>query len=197
MEGYSEEELLYLMRCGNEDAKMCLYHKYVGKVRQWIKPLCYYNYLGLDLEDFVQVSMSNFFIALDSYRTDQNTSISHFVRIAITRRIMNMTNAGKDIRIYKENKLISLDDFVGREDDTRYEEIIPSSLEDMPSTSLIIRETEEEYMHVGKAAASKREWEIMQYIFDGYGEEEVAEIMDISIKSVYNAVYRYRQKVKH
>ena len=53
-----------------------------------------------------------------------------------------------------------------------------------------------QYQLCVKKVASPKELMIIRYIHDGYPQQEIADILDISVRSVYNAVYRYHKKSK-
>lgn len=196
MDCYTDDELVYLMRCGYQEAEECLYRSYYQKIRWWITPLCWSNYCGLDLDDYMQMMMVHLEKIIASYRDDRKASLKTFVKLSVKKRIPSILKSGTDSRIYRDNILISLDDYVSHEEGMRYDEIVEDSKSTyQPEIMLMIKE-QENYYHTKLAdELSIREHDVMEYKRTGYTEEEIANILQISLRSVYNAVYRYHKKV--
>ena len=64
-----------------------------------------------------------------------------------------------------------------------------------PEMSLMVKEAKTYYSTQIEARTSPRENQVMKYKKEGYDEVEIAKKLHISVKSVYNAVYRYSKKV--
>ena len=127
MKNCSDDELLYLMRMGNQDAIDYFYTKYYKDVTQWVSGFIKIGHLSVDVEDCVQEAMMNFSMILDSYRDDKNTSVRTFMKKSVIRRVINYMKYGKDRRIIQDFAIISLDEKSGDEDSYKYEELIEDS----------------------------------------------------------------------
>lgn len=196
MNCYTDEELIYLMRCGYQEAEECLYQSYYQLIRRWISPMCWSTYHGLDLDDYMQMMMVHFKKIIDSYRDDRKASLKTFVKLSVRKRIPSLLKVGTDSRIYRDNILISLDDYVSSEEGMRYDEIVGDlHCEYQPEVILMIKEEENHYHTTTKGKMSEREQDVMKYKRIGYTEEEIANMLNISVKSVYNAVYRWHKKM--
>ena len=57
-----------------------------------------------------------------------------------------------------------------------------------------IKESTSEYLSDFEKRMTFVEKAVLQYKYEGYSEKEIAEILNIPIKSVYNAVYRSHKK---
>lgn len=197
MERYSDDELVYMMRCGSQEALNYLYQRYYKYVAKWIIPFTTYHILGYEYEDYLQMAMMHFPLILDCYRDDQKASLKTFMKYAMTRRLLTVMQQGKDVRILRQQNSVSLDDWVGDDERLRFEEIIEDpSQRYRPEMTLVIKETGCYYMGKIAEQASSREIEIMDYIRRGYNQTEIAKQLHISIKSVYNAIYRYHKKLQ-
>lgn len=196
MERYDDDELVYLMRCGNFMAKECLCHKYYGYIRHWIRPFCFGAY-GMDMEDYIQIAMLNFLSILECYRDDQCTSLRTFMKVSVVRRFLSVLRPGLLRETRRNSIVISLDENIGDENSLRYEEVVEDPKQSYcPEIILMVKETEIAYMSDICQKASPRELAVMTYKRDGYNEKEISQKLDISIKSVYNAVYRYHKKAQ-
>lgn len=197
MESCSDEELLYLMRCGSQDAERYLYEYYYKEITKWLLPFYKQCYCKVEFEDLIQIGMMNFVMIIDSYRTDQNASLKTFMKVAITKRVISYVKFGKYEISFQKSKSISFDEYVGRGDESmRYDEIIEDpSKKDRPEIALKIKEVSYYYANKIAEQTSKIERSVMFYIQEGYSQDEIANILGISIKSVYNAAYRYHKKI--
>lgn len=198
MERYNDEELLYLVKCDSEMAKRYLLRIYYYRILQWAKPFVKYQYIGMELEDFVQIAMISFWNAIFSYRDDFATSLCTYVKTVVLRRIYSEIELKNERRLYKGKRPISLNDYVSDEDGYTYEEVIEDpSIIYQPRKILEVRETTTQYLTQFENKATEIEKEVMTYFLQGYNEKEIAEKLHIPIKSVYNAVYRGHKKVSH
>ena len=78
----------------------------------------------------------------------------------------------------------------------RYVDMVVDSHEHYhPEMSLMVKEAKTYYSTQIEARTSPRENQVMKYKKEGYDEVEIAKKLHISVKSVYNAVYRYSKKV--
>lgn len=198
MERYSDEELLYLVRCDNEWARECLLETYYYRILQWMTPFDKYQYLGIELEDFVQNAMINFWNAVVSYRDDVGTSLYAYVKATVLYRTYSEIAFKKGKRLSKDGAIISLNEYINRKDGYLYEEVIEDpAIDYQPEKIFKIRETTTHYLTHLYQKTTPIERAVMDYFIQGYNEKEISEKLDIPIKSVYNAVYRGHKKVSH
>ncbi len=193
MERYSDEELLYLIRCGQDEAKDYLIDKYKRRIFNWIKHLDY-SYLGLEQDDLMQIGLIRFWEGLDLYRDDQSATLYTFSKMIVTQKIKTVLRQTTDKYVMKDMQVVSLDEMVSDEG-VLYEEIIEDDrVVYQPSKILTIKETTNEYFTKIEKSMTFVERTVSQYIYEGYDEKEISEILNIPIKSVYNAVYRSHKK---
>lgn len=197
MERYiNDDELIYLMRCGSQEAEDILYKRYYRQVARWIRPYCYHRVEGWEFDDYLQYAMATFSTIIDSYRIDQKTSLKTFMKQSIIRRILSLSRIVKD-EYFANCAIISLDSYLGDDQRMRYEDVIGDPMKrGRPDISLQVKETTTDYNVQIRKKTSLREREVMAYKKAGFDEKEIADRLDISIKSVYNAVYRYHKKVQ-
>ena len=197
MEHYSDEELLYLVRCGNEDAKEKLYQRYYFRDLGWLKPFKGYRYLGMGFDDLVQIGMINFWNALSTYRDDQNTSLCTYIKMVVMKRCYGEIVNKKEMKMSMQYRFVSLDEEIN-EEGTRYDEVVGDPhIVYQPEKIFTVRETTSEYLTEFEGAATSFEKEVMYYNCMGYSEQEISKILNISLKSVYNAMYRAHKKFNH
>lgn len=198
MEHYNDEELLYLIRCGNETAMFLLLDHYYKKIRKWLAPFYKYQYQGVEFEDLVQIAMELLSRSLDSYREDCHASLGTFLKVVILRRVSSYVSSPKNKWSHKVYFQVSLDAYVGEHDDgCRYDEVIGDTrYAFQPETQLMVKEEKTRYMAHFTSKASEVEKQVLTYLEMGYSQKEIAHLLDISLKSVYNAAYRGYQKLQ-
>ena len=197
MRGYSnDDELVYLMHCFSERAKEILYRRYYHLVAKWMLTFSYYFVSGYEHEDFIQMAMMGFHDIIDSYRDDQKASLATFMKIALTKRILSLLRVNKDICYRAGTTILSLDNYVDDDKEIRYVDMVVDDHDHYhPEMSLMVKEAKTYYSTQIEARTSPRESQVMKYKEEGYNEVEIAKKLHISVKSVYNAVYRYSKKV--
>lgn len=198
MDEYNEEELLYLIHCGSEEAQERLFEKYFYRISSWVVPYCHYEYLGFDKDDLVQIGMIHFETIMNSYRCDLNNNLYSYVKKSVIRKIVKTIDFMKEDILYQNNIFISFDEHAfGQIEGYYYKDVIPDLNETYrPENRFIIKEHTLEYKKIFQSQTSSQEKEIMTYIRRGYTAQEISKILDISLKSVYNAIYRCRRKCK-
>lgn len=197
MNRYYDEELLYLMRCGNELAEQELYCYYYVEVKRWVKSYGIVKTYCLDYDDYMQIAMLGFYKVLDSYRFDQKASLKTFIKMAILRRLSSSLKMKRHNPSAFGLSSFSLDDTIKDSGTMRYDEVVDGKQNYFsPQQTLVIRETcavYKKYIHKNISELEKR---IIFYKAQGYKEKEIAKILDIPIKRVYNATYRYYRKMR-
>lgn len=191
-----DDELIYLMRCGSMAAQELLYQRYYRLVGKWVLAFRRYFVSGYEYEDFIQMAMMGFDDILDSYRDDQKASLMTFMKTAITKRLFSLMRVNKDICYRMGQSVMSLDSYINSDKETRYIDMVADLHERyQPEAHLMIKETTTYYSTQIEAKISLREKQVMEYKKAGYKEIEIAEKLHISVKSVYNAAYRYSKKI--
>lgn len=193
MERYSDEELLYLIRCGQDEAKEYLIDKYKRRIYNWIRHFDY-SYLGIEHDDLLQIGLIRFWEGLDLYRSDQNATLYTFSKMIVMQKIKTILRQSVDKYTIKDMQVISLNEMIS-DDGLVYEEVIEDEkIIYQPSKILAVKETTNEYFSEIEKSMTFVERAVTQYIYEGYNEKEISEILNIPIKSVYNAVYRSHKK---
>ncbi|MFR7590484.1 MAG: RNA polymerase sigma factor [Longibaculum sp.] len=196
MERYSDDELIYLMRCGSQIASDYLYRRCYRYISKWVLPYSKRRSFGYDYEDYVQMAMMYVPEILDSYRDDFKASLKTYMKQAVLRRLLTIVSR-KDYQSLHQQVFIQLDNWLGIDQTMRYSDVTEDPYKrHYPEIELHVKETQTYYQTQIEAHASPREIEVMTYIQEGYNQEEIAKILHIPIKSVYNAIYRYHKKLQ-
>lgn len=195
MERYNEEELLYLSRQGCSYAREVLYELCLQYVSIIICKMNY-NFYPLDKEDVAQEAFFSCLKALDKYRNDMECLLKTYLARVIKNKILSMLKKDyreKD-RIYKYATY--LDANISHTSQLRYDEVVADrSIEYCPQKQLLIKEEQENYQNALQICGSKFEKAVMEYRLQGYSEKDIAIILSVNVKKIYNAMYRLQKKL--
>ena len=190
----NEEELLYLMNDGCEVARQYLYKWCYQCVENNVKKISLYNHANLDQNDIIQNAWSACINALSCYRQDQSCRLKTYLNKVIKNRIASLI---KKMCLEKErfyDRSISFDDVtnVGY----CYSEVVTTTYDyAQPENSLHVKETKTQYEHIIDHQCSKLEKAVIRYHNLGYHAHEIADILNVKPKTVYNAMYRIQKKL--
>lgn len=198
MERYNEEELIYLIRCGYDEANQCLFDMYDHSIRAWLMPFRYYYHIGYDMDDIIQLGMIHFWDAITSYRDDYLTSFYSYAKTIVTRRVYSEIVLSRKKQTMKDQTMISFDDYLRDDDGFRYSDVIGDSyVPRQPQKIFTIKEQTAYYLTDVLDRTTPLEEKTLLCYLQGYSEKEIAIQLHVSIKSVYNALYRAHHKVSH
>ena len=183
VEEYNDYELVALAKEGNEDAVNLLYQKYrpliVSKSSDAIMLATHH---GIEISDIMQEGFIGFDEAIKNFNEDDNTSFYTFAMLCVNRQIINYLrklNCTKD-KVLNDAVVIdeTLEKTIKDNTDTEFSFISSEIMEDIENN------------------LTEFEWDVFKYKVDGYSFEEIANILNRDIKSIYNTFHRLKGKVK-
>lgn len=190
-------ELIYLARSNDPVALRSLYSYYDALVRTVMRKMKYVSSMSLEAQDLLQVGMITFDKVFWSYREDQNTTFEVYARSCIIKKMQSLLKKQYTFFIRYEKKSISLDKIVNYEDSRTYGELIADQrVEYSPQKAQNLEKIWELIYAIIQNETSERDQKIFHLVLLGYPEKEVALMLDISIKCVYNSVYRVMSKLR-
>ena len=186
MIAYNEQELLYLYHLGSSIAYKLLLDEYKNKIEIFVKRYCRETALT-SAEDYSQEAL---LVLIGIF--DKNASINTYFSYAINdvlklqKRILNRGNKistiSLDQEIYGSNM--------------RIENIIADQKSyNRPEYQLRLNENKSYYLNKIEKASSSLERKIFDCFMKGYKSKEIAELLNIDIRCVYNAKYRLQKKM--
>ena len=190
---YHEQELIYLYHLGSQQAYDILLEKYKFIIEKYLV----FNYIDtaeISREDYTQIALLAFFKTIDNYRFDMNAKMSTYFSYTI---IDAMRSAIRHVKMQKHipnSKLISLNE------DRREYILCDDVLDDKagtykPDVQLRLKEHRECYQSFIDENSSSFEKQVFYYIVYGYSFQEIADLLNVDIKKVYNAKYRLQKKL--
>ena len=185
-------ELLECIQNGDEIALDYLISKYQSLVNNKISR---YFIVGGEKEDIMQEGLIGLFKAIKNYKPDKQNSFKSFASLCIERQIITAIKTSNRQKHMPLNSSISLNNAIN-DDDTynSFMEIVDVGNAEDPLDTL----TKKEYYSYIKTKIdhnlSDFEKKVLYNYIDGKSYTNIADKLDMSVKSVDNAIQRIRKK---
>lgn len=187
----TDEELSPLAQNGDENAVNTLLKKYKSLVNQIARS---YFLTGGDMEDIVQEGMIGLYKAVMNYKAGKSASFKTFASTCIKHQVQSAVRVASS----EKNRILStalpIIDQLNSEDEDEKEIIFPSDLPS-PDETLIEKERLNEIVKKIKDVLSEMELKVLVLYLKGYSYNEIANIENISKKSIDNALSRIKNKL--
>ena len=191
----SDDELIMLIRESNEDAKDVVYKKYryiVGYMIKKYKGIALK--LGIELKDLNQEALVGFSDALLSYDSNSNASLKTFISLCVERRLRAFLIKASRKKNLMLNEALSLEHEY--KDYTTLADLISDNNENNPLTKLTRSERYNDLVNNIYNDLSQNEKDVLSLMLEGMNYNDIASILNISLKSVDNTIQRIKNKVK-
>lgn len=190
-------ELIYLARSNDPVALRSLYVYYDALVNTVMRKMKYISSMSLEAQDLLQVGLITFDKVFWSYREDLDTTFEVYARSCIIKKMKSLLKKQYTFFTRYEKKAISLDRIVNYDDSRTYGELIADQrVEYSPQKAQYLEKVWELVYAIIQNETSERDQKIFHLVLLGYPEKEVALMLNISIKCVYNSVYRVMSKLR-
>lgn len=190
-------ELIYLARSNDPVALRSLYAYYDALVNTVMRKMKYISSMSLEAQDLLQVGLITFDKVFWSYREDLDTTFEVYARSCIIKKMQSLLKKQYTFFTRYEKKAISLDRIVNYDDSRTYGELIADQrVECSPQKAQDLEKVWELVYAIIQNETSERDQKIFHLVLLGYPEKEVALMLNISIKCVYNSVYRVMSKLR-
>ena len=196
-----DEELIYLYRQGCEEA----FGQLIDSYRRYGKMLSnhYLNYpwtkyIGFD--DLLGVSDYCFYACLDSYRDDIDCTFKTFYSTCLRRRFKGLEGKVRNLKNKAMFEAVNYNYQSNNEKEKSrgIEEYVSElTYSYLPHRHLMIKETIEDVETIITRGASKLEHDIWRLSIEGYSLEEIASELNVDKRSISNARYRIKNKIKN
>lgn len=178
----SDNELVKVYR-DERDSKLgknavsVLISRYLRLVR---KRACFFSSEYADAEDLTQEGFLAFINAVNSFDTEHGAKFSSFADVCVTNGI--------------KSAVIKMKKNFGE----ACSEVIEDNAEDLstPESICVERDKIEGIYNEIASLLSEKEWSIFRLYLAGLSYKEISEILSIPLKTVDNAVFRVRKKLK-
>ncbi len=179
---YADTDLLHLAQQGNYDALLSLLTKYIPLVKARSSV---FVQDPTEFEDFFQEGMVALFGAIRSFKQESGT-FSSFAKICVDNALISHLRAIQKKSSIPADKLLPLNDFLQ-----------PVSADADPQDIFIAKEAVQTRKKTLVTQLSDREYEILSHYLNGESYQTIAHTLNISEKSVDNAIQRIRRKLKN
>ena len=192
---YTDEEIIFYIKSGNNEALEFLMNKYKNLVKKKART---YFLIGADSDDIIQEGMIGLYKAIRDFKDDKEASFKVFAELCVTRQIITAIKASTRKKHVPLNSYISLNKPMYEEDHEKN-----SLLDRMPSEKVINPEEmliDKENLNMIEYELDNRlsgfEKDVLRLYLDGVNYTKIAELLDRPIKSVDNALQRIKRKVE-
>lgn len=189
----TDEELIALLRSGEQGITDYLMEKYKNLVRKKAKAL---YLIGGDKDDLIQEGMIGLFKAIRDYRADRESSFYHFADLCIARQLYTAVEASQRKKHAPLNSYVPL--YADSEDaENGGLDNILSSVEELNPEKIVINQEElQAFQKKVKDCLSDMEKEVLAYYLQGLDYNQIAEAMGKEPKAIDNALQRLKKKLK-
>lgn len=197
MDGYSIEELYYLYRQGNPVAGALLI-KYCYRQVELMLPAYYFyneNYRN-ERDDCIQDVVIRCVKNLDSYRPDRGMLVRSYLSLIIKRTISSILVSQKRKVIKEKIICFSLNSYCSEDCKISYFDVIKDNRTDyQPDIQMLQQEQKKDIEKYILEKCSFFEQSVIRGHERGYKDIEIAKILQLDVKKVYNANYRIQKKM--
>ena len=190
----TDDELLRLHRAGDARAEETLYARYKQIVRSKART---YFLVGADHEDIIQEGMIGLYKAVMDYEFEKAASFRGFAELCITRQIITAIKSATRKKHVPLNTYISFNRSVYEGENERpLIDVLTSTRISDPEEVLIGRESYAAVADSIEHSLSKLERNALGLYLYGYSYQQIADMLQITTKSVDNAIQRVKKKLE-
>ncbi len=177
----SDEQLCLLAQRGDRNAQEELLRRYKNRVLAIARR---FFLSGSETEDLVQEGMCGLYSAINTYAEGKG-GFSPYANTCVRNRIADVVRSGNNLKNSALNNFVSINNGEGE---------IPSPVN--PEDELIMQENRSEFYAKIAKCLSSMEFKVIVMYTDGMTMSEICSALDLSYKSVDNAVTRARRKLQ-
>jgi RNA polymerase sporulation-specific sigma factor len=178
----SDDVLAEISKDGDDNAFNELVLRYLGRIRFIARK---YSAQGYEQNDFVQEGLLALLHACKTYDCQGGRSFNSYVSLLVERRLISIIRGSQSKKAVPDSVLVHFD---GLEDELT--DYVRS-----PEEQLMDKEQLNQVMHRLHALLSAREYEVLMLFASGLSYSKISQQLNISEKSVDNALQRARRKV--
>lgn len=193
LESKTDEELINIIKEGNEDALNVLIGRYNKFVRMHTNK---YFLIGSDSNDVFQEGMIGLYLAIKNYNPDKDASFKTFAQMCIDRQLISALKAANRQKYTILNNAISINSEL--DDDTSNSNeminIVKNSSAEDPLDILLDAEYYRKIKENIYNKLSSLEKDVLNEYLEGKSYAEIAQKLDCKTKSVDTALSRIKRK---
>lgn len=183
----NDYELVYLAQDGNEEAINLLYQKYKPIIVKKSKnAIMYATHHGIDINDIMQEGFIGFDEAIRNFSQDEKATFYTFALLCIDRQIVNYLRKSTGGKGKILNDAVTIDETLERVlgDGTNIE------------SSLMGKDSDNALIDVIRENLTIFERKVFDLKLKDYSFEEIAQMLNKDVKSIYNTFQRIKNKIR-
>ncbi len=184
---------LHDFQSGNQDSFLYIYNRFSSLVKK-ITSSYYLN--GADKQDLIQEGFIGLYKAARDYNVSHKLSFNSFAAICIRRQVINAIKTSNRLKHQPLNIRISFSQTISNDIDSEDFETILSSATPNPEEQYITNETLVEVNTKINDHFSSLEFRVFILYLKGLSYKEICQELGFTYKSVDNAVWRVKNKLK-
>lgn len=189
----SDEKIIELIHQGKAELTNLIIDRYKNEVRKKSMGL---TLMGADKDDLIQEGMIGLFNSIRDYRSDKDCSFATFASICIRGAMVNAVLHYQSKKYGPLNTSLSFSSATSNGNDNAFEEYYGDTSAANPEKLTLDVESVQELLSKIRDCLSKTELQVFEYCQQGLSSKEIAEVMNISSKSVANSLTRIKQKIR-
>ena len=192
----NDEEIVYLVRENDEDAKNYLVSKYkyiIDIILTKYKRAAYI--LKIDQKDLYQEAMLGFIDGINKYDSDKDASLKTFISLCVERRIQNFIRKANTKKNQIFNDSLSLDNKIS-DDSESFINLLSDDNKNDPLNTLETKERYNELKEQIEKILSDFEKEVYKLMVSGFNYIDIARLLNKEPKQIDNTIQRIRNKIK-
>jgi len=190
LKNITDEELIEKCKSGDDIAIEEIFSRYKFLLEKISRS---YFLLGSDNEDLLQEAMIGLYKAILSYDKNQNASFKTFAILCVRRNILTAIKKSNSQKNKTLNECVSLSDLNGDEEENIL--FLPYDSRNTDE-NIIEKEKLQEIKQQIVKTLSKLELKILNLYLKGFSYSNMSKKLDISNKSVDNALSRIKKKLE-
>jgi len=181
----SDEELVFAAQNKDTNAWTELIYRYLPNIRYKAGN---YTDFPADRDDLIQEGLIGLLNAVNTYNSDKGASFKTYCHVCVQNKILT------ELERRSNSKQQALQNYLPLED------LLPSSVTDGggedPFSIIVAQEDRDLRMAKAKALLSDLEQETLTLYLSGHSYEEMAAQLNLSTKTIDNALQRIRRKLR-
>lgn len=193
---FEENQIVVKAKAGEERAINYIIRKYSNLVRYKARS---YFLIGAEYDDLIQEGMIGLFKAIKDYNISKETSFKSFAELCITRQIITAIKNATRQKHIPLNCYVSLNNPLYKKEGPSHPlfEIIKIKEFNNPEQLMISSEEIESIKKVLEKFLSKLEASVLKLYMEGKSYLNIANILNVKVKSVDNALQRVKRKLEN
>ncbi|MBQ1838447.1 MAG: sigma-70 family RNA polymerase sigma factor [Ruminococcus sp.] len=178
----SDDVLAEFSKDGDDNAFNELAIRYLSRIRFIARK---YSAQGYEQNDFVQEGLMALLYACKTYDAHGGSSFGNFVSLIVERRFISIIRSSQSKKAVPDAMLVRIDAL-----EEELTDVVGS-----PEEQLVNREQLDQVLKRLNALLSEREYEVLKLFASGFSYSKISQKLNISEKSVDNALQRARRKI--